>query len=113
MQDYNKLFDEIMENIGKFSKQSPEQMHAFHNFMEAVEKDSALKKKDKALIAIACAVVAKCEWCVAFHVKGALEAGATKEEILESAWVGVMMGGGPSLMYSQGVLKALEDMKKE
>ena len=70
-------------------------------------------KKSKELIAIACAVLAHCEWCIAFHVKGALDAGATKEEILESTWVGVLMGGGPSLMYAQGVLKALEDMRKE
>jgi AhpD family alkylhydroperoxidase len=81
--------------------------------MEYVEKEGALKVKDKALIAIACAVVAHCEWCVAVHVKHALDSGATENEILESAWVGVLMGGGPSLMYAQGVLKALEDMKKE
>ena len=113
MKNYNELVQEIMSNLGKFSKETPDQMKGFHNFMEFVEKEGALNKKSKELIAIACAVLAHCEWCIAFHVKGALDAGATKEEILESTWVGVLMGGGPSLMYAQGVLKALEDMRKE
>jgi len=113
MQDYNRLFNEILENLGKFSKETPEQMKGFHKFLEAVEKGGALDVKQKELIAIACSVVAHCEWCIAYHVKGALNANATKEEILESAWVGVLMGGGPALMYAQGVLKALEDFKKE
>jgi len=112
MQDYKKLVEEITANLGELSKDTPEQMRGFHNFMEYVEKDGALKKKEKSLIAIACALVAHCEWCIAFHVKGALDSGATNEEILESAWVGVLMGGGPSLMYAQGVLKALEDLKQ-
>ena len=32
------------------------------------------------------------------------------KEILEAGWVTVMMGGGPKLMYMQGLLKALEDL---
>ena len=109
MKNYKELYDEIMGNLQKFSELTPEQMKGFHEFMVAVEKEGSLDKKTKELIAIGCALVAKCEWCVSFHVKGALDAGATNEEILEAAWVGALMGGGPSLMYAQGVLKALED----
>ncbi|HBK57937.1 MAG TPA: carboxymuconolactone decarboxylase family protein, partial [Spirochaetaceae bacterium] len=41
----------------------------------------------------------------------ALEAGATEEEILEAAWVAVLMGGGPALMHAGLVLEALKDLK--
>jgi alkylhydroperoxidase/carboxymuconolactone decarboxylase family protein YurZ len=47
--------------------------------------------------------------CIVVHVKNAVNAGANKQEILEAAWVAVMMGGGPALSYIQCVLKALED----
>ena len=108
MKNYKELFDEIQDNLKKFSEKTPKQMEAFHKFMESCE-EGKLDKKTKELIAIACSIVSHCEWCISFHVKGALEAGATKEAILESTWMGVLMGGGPALMYAQGVLKALED----
>ncbi len=111
MLDYKKLLDTAMGNLGKFSKLTPKQMQGFHGFMEAAESEGALDSKQKELIAIACSVTAHCDWCIAFHVNGALKAGATRQEILESAWVGVLMGGGPALMYAQGVLKALDDFK--
>ena len=111
MKDYKKLLDETMVNLGKFSKQTPDEMKGFHGFMEAAEAEGALDKKQKELIAVSCAVVAHCERCIAFHVNGAIKAGASRKEILEAAWVAVLMGGGPALMYAQGVLKALDDFK--
>ncbi len=113
MQDYKEMINEIMGNLGTFSKETPEQMKGFHDFMGAVEKEGAIDTKTKHLMALACAVVSHCDWCIAFHVKGALDGGASKEEILESTWVGTLMGGGPSLMYSQGVLKAYEDLSNK
>jgi AhpD family alkylhydroperoxidase len=110
MKDYKKMVEEIMENLGKFSKETPEQMEAFHNFMEASEKPGALDKKTKELIALGISIKAQCEYCIAFHTKGALDAGATKEEIMETIWVTVLMGGGPSLMYAQAALKAIDDL---
>ena len=110
MEDYKKMVEEIMENLGKFSKDTPEQMEAFHKFMEASEKPGMLDKKTKELIALGISIKAQCEYCIAFHVKGALDAGAKKEEILETVWVSTLMGGGPSLMYGQIALKAIDDL---
>ncbi|HDD70905.1 MAG TPA: carboxymuconolactone decarboxylase family protein [Candidatus Woesearchaeota archaeon] len=111
MKNYKELLEEIQNSLEKFSKETPEQMKAFHELMQSTEKEGKLNKKTKELIALGCAIVSHCEWCIAFHTKGALDAGATREEILESAWTAVLMGGGPALMYAQGVLKALEDLK--
>lgn len=110
MKSMKEMLGEIQGNLQKFSSETPEQMQGFQGFMEAAEKDGAVSSKTKHLMAIACAVVSHCDWCISFHVKGALDKGASKEEIMESAWVGVLMGGGPALMYSQYVLKAVEEM---
>jgi AhpD family alkylhydroperoxidase len=109
MDDFKKLLEEIHQSIGEFSEKTPEQMENFMKFLESTEKDGALNKKTKELISIACSILAKCKYCIAFHVKNALNAGASEQEILESAWVAVLMGGGPALMYAQLVLKALKD----
>ncbi len=109
MYNYKELLDTIQGNLGKFQELTPEQMKAFGGFIGTAEADGALPKKSKELIALGAAVTAHCDWCIAYHVKGALDAGASKEEILETGWVAVLMGGGPALMYFQGVLKALSD----
>ncbi|MDN5345721.1 MAG: hypothetical protein PWQ73_218 [Petrotoga sp.] len=106
-------FQKAMDWMKEFSKTNPEQMGSFQNMMEAIEKEegAALDKKTKELIAVALSIARNCEWCIACHVKFALEAGATEEEILEAAWVAVLMGGGPALMHAGLVLEALKDLK--
>ena len=85
-------------------------MKSFRALHSQTMKKGALDVKTKELLAIGAGVSSQCEWCIAIHVKNALDVGATREEILEAGWVTVMMGGGPKLMYMQGLLKALEDL---
>ena len=112
MENMKKVFDEVNLNLSKFSKEFPKEMEAFGKLMHAIESPGALNVKQKELIAIALSIVAQCKWCIAYHVKNALENGATRKEITEASWIAVLMGGGPSLMYMQLVEQALEDYKK-
>ncbi|MCK4714567.1 MAG: carboxymuconolactone decarboxylase family protein [Candidatus Aenigmarchaeota archaeon] len=108
-----KLYKEIGSELQKFSKRSPEKMEAFANLMKVVESEGALSVKHKELIAVSLSINAHCQWCIAYHVKKALENGATKEEIVEASWIAILMGGGPSLMYFQLVDKAMEEFAKK
>ncbi len=101
--------EEIKRLIGKLQQQQPENIKAFLNFMTNVEKAGALDTKQKELVNVGLAVAAQCEWCIALHVKGALDAGASKDEILEAAMQAVLMHGGPALMYMTPVEEALEE----
>ncbi|OYT27870.1 MAG: alkylhydroperoxidase [Candidatus Altiarchaeales archaeon ex4484_96] len=76
------------------------------------EKDGALDVKTKKLIAVALALCAGCEYCIALHTKGALDAGATKDELVETGYVAVLMGGGPPLTYMAKLLKAVEEFSE-
>ena len=69
---------------------------AFKKLASEILKEGALSAKDKALIALACSVATKCEYCVKRHKEAALKAGASKEEMLEAAAVAglVRMGSG-------------------
>jgi len=93
-----------------FGELSPESMKSFQKLMGAVEKEKILSAKTKELIAIAISITQQCEWCIAFHVSNAIDKGATEEEIMEAAWVAVLMGGGPALMHAGLVLEALDEM---
>ncbi|WP_281950879.1 carboxymuconolactone decarboxylase family protein [Nitrosophilus kaiyonis] len=109
----SEKLEQIKRLIGKLQKQQPENIKNFLTFMTSVEKEGALTTKQKELVNVGLAVAAQCEWCIALHVKGALDAGATKDEILEAAMQAVLMHGGPALMYMTPVEEALEEFGNE
>ena len=109
MGTYTKKLEEIKALVGRLEKEAPKQMGAFNNFMFSVEKSDTLDAKQKELINVALAVAAQCEWCITLHIKGALDAGATKEEIIDAAMQAVLMHGGPALMYMIPVERAIDE----
>ena len=112
MEDMNKVLEEIHQSIMKLRKEHPEETKAFMELLHATGRPKALSTKEKELIAVALSVAARCHWCIGYHVKNAMEAGASKEELIEASYVAVTMAGAPALMYMQLVLKAIEDFEK-
>ncbi len=110
---YTEKLVDVKKLIGFLQKETPNQIKGFEQFMSSVESEDALKKKDKELINVALSVAAQCEWCIALHVKSALDTGATKEEIIDASMQAVLMHGGPALMYMTPVKEALEEFLNE
>ncbi len=108
----SEKLEQIKRLIGKLQQQQPDSIKNFLSFMTSVEKEGALSVKQKELINVGLAVAAQCEWCIALHVKGALDAGATKEEIIEAAMQAVLMHGGPALMYMTPLEEALDEFSQ-
>lgn len=103
----------IRSYTGKLSTAIPDVMKSFYALSKASSTAGALDSKTKELIALAISVAIHCDDCIAFHTHSTLQAGATKEEILEMLGVAVFMGGGPSLMYATHVMEAVEELQKE
>ena len=112
MGHYHNLMEEQMKNMKGIGEKMPEAWGHFKEFLGAVEKEGALSSKVKELIALSLAVKGQCHWCIAIHVKKCLGYGASKEEVMESAMVAVLMGGGPALMYVKEVQDALEEFSQ-
>lgn len=85
-----------------------ETMKAFSGIAQAALKPGALDTKTKELIALAIGVSARCDDCIAFHVKAALAQGATREEIMETLAMAIYMGAGPAVMYASHAVEAYE-----
>ncbi|HBA85455.1 MAG TPA: carboxymuconolactone decarboxylase family protein [Verrucomicrobia bacterium] len=94
--------------MGKVQTLAPDMMKGFGSLFTSVMKEGALPLKYKELIALAMGVGSCCEPCINLHVKKCLNAGATKEEIMEAASVAVVMQGGPAYTYMPAVVDALE-----
>jgi len=99
------MLNAFMGGLKEVSKTNGEQSRAFMSLLGACYKPGALDTKIKELMSVAIAAYNRCEYCIVFHVYKALEAGASREEIMEAAMVAVAFGGGPSMAYSVTLLK--------
>jgi AhpD family alkylhydroperoxidase len=86
---------------------------AFLDLEKQAFRKGALDRKTKELMALAISVVIKCEPCMEYHVREALEHGATEEEIVEALEVTFEMGGGPATVQARFALAALEHWRKK
>jgi AhpD family alkylhydroperoxidase len=84
-------------------------MRAFTALHEAALADGELTRAIKELLALAISISTQCEGCIAWHVHGALTAGASPEQVEEAVGVAIMMGGGPATYYAGKALAALGD----
>lgn len=89
----------------------PELLKGLGGLHQAAMKDGELDKRQKELIALGIGIAVRCENCIYAHVRAAIKAGATEEQVLEAAGVAVMMGGGPAYTYLPRVTEALEALK--
>lgn len=85
---------------------SPEVMKAFSTMAQAALAPKVLDTKTKELIALAIGVSTRCDDCIAFHAKAAVDHGASEEEVLETLAMAIYMGAGPSVMYANHALQA-------
>ena len=81
-------------------------MKAFSTIAQTALAQGALDVKTKELVTIGISVAIHCDDCIAFHVKAAVDRGATREEILETLGMAIYMGAGPSAMYASHALRA-------
>jgi AhpD family alkylhydroperoxidase len=103
--EYNEKLREALNELGR---EYPELMAGFGALNKAAFKTRVLDNKFKELMALGIAITVRCNGCIAYHVHDAIKAGASKDEILETIGVAVMMGGGPSMVYGTEAMVALK-----
>src|SRR5512136_3193238 len=90
---------------------------AFRNFNnEIFEKESALPRKVKELIAIGVAHTTQCPYCIEGHVRAAKKAGASDKEIAEAIFVAAALRAGGAFAHStiaMSVLNQMEGLEKQ
>ena len=89
---------------------APEINDAFVAFSKSVFKAGALDAKNKQLIAVAAAHVTQCPYCIRGHVKQALRAGATREEVMEAVLVAAEMRAGAAVAHSNLALDEMNEI---
>lgn len=77
----------------------PDVYEGFRSLHQAALAPGTLDTRVKELIALAIGVAQGCDGCIAAHARGAVRAGATKQEAAEAIGVTFLMNGGPATIY--------------
>jgi AhpD family alkylhydroperoxidase len=112
MEKQLELDNERRRLVGKFAEAIPNWCPSEFALLDEVYKDGALSRKVKELIAMAIGLRVGCTNCILDHTIKAVEAGATKDEIMETLSVEVAMSGTTGWGESLRVIKLLEEMGK-
>lgn len=102
---------EYLAKIALFKSWAPDPLKAFHQLAHTTFRDGALSNKEKELIAIGCAHVLRCSYCISYHVELARTAGASAEEMSEAIWVGVAMGASACFNHASIAFKTIAGEK--
>ena len=80
---------------------------SFVDLEHSTYANGAMNKKQKEFIAIGISIVINCESCMEWHIKQALDGGATEGEIIEAIEVGIEMSGGPGTVAARFAMNVL------
>ncbi|WP_313568667.1 carboxymuconolactone decarboxylase family protein [Acetoanaerobium noterae] len=109
-----EMLNSFVGGLENLSKTNGEQVGAFMGLLGAAYEPKHLDLKTKELMSVAIGCYNRCEYCIVYHSYKALEAGASKEEILEAAMVSVAFGGGPSMAYTVTLLQeCIDEFEKD
>jgi AhpD family alkylhydroperoxidase len=82
---------------------SPEIGKPFQDFYDACNTSSVLGKKTKELLMLALASAFRCPHCTEAHIKAALEAGVSREEITEALLIAAVEAAGTQLNWAKDI----------
>ncbi|MEW6261513.1 MAG: carboxymuconolactone decarboxylase family protein [Thermodesulfobacteriota bacterium] len=100
------------KNRARLEKEAPNLFNGFNELMKHYYSPGVLERKYKELMAVAASVATRCLPCLVNHANNAMAAGATREEILEAAAIGVEFGGGPAFVVARdNLLEFLDEIE--
>lgn len=94
-----------MQKLGTLGAHVPATMAAFQAMDQAALAEGAIPKKYKELMALAVALTTQCPYCLEIHRKAAKAAGATEQELAETAFVAVALRAGAALTHATHLIE--------
>jgi len=109
--DAKTFYEQWSSRMSHAKSAAPEAAKGFGTLFQATMKDGALSVREKELVALGIGLAMRCDPCVYVHVQKAIHAGATRQQVIETAGVAVMMQGGPAYTYLPKLVEALDTLE--
>ena len=112
MENQIEYYTDTGKDRDEFDKGLPDVMSHYSAFRKEAYKAGALSTKVKRLIALAAGLQAGCTRCIIGQTRDAVEAGATRAEVMEAVAIAVVMGGTAVSAETWRVVKVLKELGK-
>lgn len=112
-QNWPETVSALSSQLRELRAKTPDVMKAFAASAQTALKPGALDTKTKELLALAIGIAVRCDDCIAFHAKAAVEQGASEAEVLETIGMAIYMGAGPSVMYASHAYQAYSEFAEK
>ncbi len=98
-----------LKALGEFKRLAPSEFKGFLELDAIVgREDGAIPRKYRELIALAVACTTQCPYCLDVHSKAAKKAGATREELAETAFLAAALRAGAAVTHGALALKLFD-----
>jgi len=88
------------------SQLAPTEFDAWLNLDKILKRDDgAIPRKYRELMAVAVSCTTQCPYCIEVHSKAAKSAGATREELVETAFIAAALRAGGAATHGAMALK--------
>jgi AhpD family alkylhydroperoxidase len=96
--------------IPELKKLAPEEFKGFVALDSIVGRDGgAIPRKYRELLALAVACTTQCPYCLDVHTRNAKKAGATREEVAETAFIAAALRAGAAVTHGTLALKLFDE----
>jgi len=85
----------------------------FFNLDSNTYKDGALPSQTKELLGLVASTVLRCNDCIDYHLEQCAKTGSSKEEIIESLNVALVVGGSIVIPHLRHAIQTLELLEEE
>jgi AhpD family alkylhydroperoxidase len=103
-----------MKLMRDMRKLAADDFNAWLGLNNAVGRENgAIPRKYRELIAIAVSCTTQCPYCLEAHAKAAKAAGATREEVVEAAFVAAALRAGAAATHGAMALKFFDGYSNE
>jgi AhpD family alkylhydroperoxidase len=100
---------EDLKNFGEFTKLAPVEFKGFVELDSIVGRDGGeIPRKYRELIALGVACTTQCPYCLDVHARAAKKAGASREELVETAMITAALRAGAAATHGALALKLFD-----
>ena len=100
---------EDLKLLPELKSLAPDEFKGFVELDKIVGKEKgAIPRKYRELIALAVACTTQCPYCLDVHTRGAKRAGATREEVAETALLAAALRAGAAVTHGTLALKLFD-----
>jgi len=98
-----------LKRLAEFKQLAPKEFSTFIEFDKIVgREDGKIPRKYRELIALGVACTTQCPYCLDVHTRAAKRAGATREEVAETAMLAAALRAGAAVTHGALAMKLFD-----